>query len=305
MGDKRLIFSDGRPRLRHVRAAGQLVDRALRPGRAGRAWEGADLALRRDRPRCRLPRGLLPAPPEQLAIYADAGLRFFKLGEQARVDLAAFELAGKARASQRNVLSRGAREGLAVEFVEPAAVPPLLDALKAVSDAWLKERGGGGESLLARRLRPGLRRLAAGRGDADGGRDRRLRDADGGSGREETAIDLMRHVEAIPNVGMEFLFLRICEMLKAEGWHWFDLGMAPLSGFSESEAAPAWHRVGRAIYEQGVFSYNFKGLRGFKSKLQPEWRPRYLAIAGGANPALVLLDATRLIARSARDGREG
>ena len=90
---------------------------------------------------------------------------------------------------------------------------------------------------------------------------------------------------------MEFLFLRICEMLKAEGWHWFDLGMAPLSGFSESEAAPAWHRVGRAIYEQGVRSYNFKGLRGFKSKLQPDWRPRYLAVGGGASPALVLLDA--------------
>ena len=31
-------------------------------------------------------------------------------------------------------------------------------------------------------------------------------------------------------------------------------------------------------------SYNFKGLRGFKSKLQPDWRPRYLAVAGGSQP---------------------
>jgi phosphatidylglycerol lysyltransferase len=46
-------------------------------------------------------------------------------------------------------------------------------------------------------------------------------------------------------------------------------------------------------------------LRGFKSKLQPEWRPRYLAVAGGANPALVLLDATRLIGRGRREGRRG
>ena len=100
---------------------------------------------------------------------------------------------------------------------------------------------------------------------------------------------------------MEFLFLRLCEMLKAEGCRWFDLGMAPLSGLSASEAAPFWHRLGRAIYEEGVPSYNFKGLRGFKSKLQPDWRPRYLAVAGGASPALVLLDATRLIGRAPKE----
>ena len=97
---------------------------------------------------------------------------------------------------------------------------------------------------------------------------------------------------------MEFLFLRLCEILKAEGCRWFDLGMAPLSGLSASEAAPFWHRLGGAIYEEGVPSYNFKGLRGFKSKLQPVWRPRYLAIAGGGSPALLLLDATRLIGRA-------
>ena len=70
---------------------------------------------------------------------------------------------------------------------------------------------------------------------------------------------------------------------------------------SASEAAPFWHKLGRAIYEEGVPSYNFKGLRSFKSKLQPVWRPRYLAVAGGASPALVLLDATRLIGRGPKE----
>ena len=31
--------------------------------------------------------------------------------------------------------------------------------------------------------------------------------------------------------------------------------------------------------------------------LKPVWRPRYLAVARGAAPALVLIDATRLISR--------
>ena len=305
MGDKRLLLStDGRAFVMYGRQGNSWIA-LYDPVGPVDAWEGLIWRFVETARNAGCRAAFYQVAPERLAIYADAGLRFFKLGEQARVDLSSFELTGKARASQRNVLSRGAREGLAVELVEPAAVPPLLDALEAVSDAWLRERGG---------VEKGFSLGAFDRAYVASQRVAVMRMSDeivafatlmAGSGREETAIDLMRHVEAIPNVGMEFLFLRICEMLKDEGWHWFDLGMAPLSGFSESEAAPAWHRVGRAIYEQGVFSYNFKGLRGFKSKLQPEWRPRYLAIAGGANPALVLLDATRLIDRSARDGREG
>ncbi|MFO1207838.1 MAG: bifunctional lysylphosphatidylglycerol flippase/synthetase MprF [Amaricoccus sp.] len=241
--------------------------------------------------------------PELLALYADAGLRFYKLGEQARVDLAAFDLVGGKRAGQRNVLSRGAREGLVVDVLEPAAVPAVIDRLAEISAAWLAARGGGEKSFslgafdrdYVASQRCAVLRL--------GGEPVAFATLMGTAENEETAIDLMRHVEEIPNVAMEFLFLRLCEILKAEGCRWFDLGMAPLSGLSASEAAPFWHRLGRAIYEEGVPSYNFKGLRGFKSKLQPVWRPRYLAVAGGGSPALLLLDATRLIGRPPRETR--
>ena len=120
---------------------------------------------------------------------------------------------------------------------------------------------------------------------------------------EEVAVDLMRHVEDMPSIGMEFLFLRLAEILKAEGVRWFSLGMAPLAGMSSSEAAPRWQKLGAALFEQGVPSYNFKGLRSFKDKLKPVWRPRYLAVAGGAAPALVLIDAARLIGRGAKEDR--
>ncbi len=241
------------------------------------------------------------ATPEQLALYADAGLRFYKLGEQARVDLAAFDLAGGRRAGHRNVLSRGARDGLAVEILEPRDVAPHLATLAAISARWLAARGGGEKSFSLGAFDPGYvaaQRIALMRLNGEIIAFTTLMATAVG---EETASDLMRHVDPIPNVAMEFLFLRLCEMLKAEGCRWFDLGMAPLSGMSNSEAAPLWHRLGGAIYEEGVPSYNFKGLRGFKSKLQPEWRPRYLAISGAASPALVLFDATRLIGRAPKE----
>ena len=235
--------------------------------------------------------------PENLALYADAGLQFYKMGEEARVDLAAFDLKGGARAGQRNILSRGARDGLEVEILPAAAVPPLMDRLRAISDDWLAERGAAEKGFSLGAFDPGF---------VAGGRVAVLRMGttvlafatllETGTG-HEVAVDLMRHDRRMPNIGMEFLFIRLCEILKDEGVRWFSLGMAPLSGLSASEAAPAWQRVGNAVFEKGVSSYNFKGLRSFKEKLKPVWRPRYLAVARGAAPALVLIDATRLISR--------
>jgi phosphatidylglycerol lysyltransferase len=300
-GDKRLMFSaDGRAFVMYGRQGGSwiaLFDPVgpveLWPELIWRFVETARAAGGRA--------GFYQIAPEQLALYADAGLRFYKLGEEARVDLAAFDLRGGHRAGQRNVLSRGAREGLAVEILGPDAVPAVLDELAAVSAAWLAARGAPEKSFSVgafRRAYVASQRVAVLRWNGGIVGFATLMTTDVG---EEATVDLMRHVPGIPNGAMEFLFLRLCEVLKADGCRWFSLGMAPLAGLSESAAAPVWHRLGRALYEQGVPSYNFKGLRGFKAKLQPIWRPRYLAVSGGAGPARVLLDAARLIGR--KEGR--
>ena len=239
--------------------------------------------------------------PEQLALYADAGLRFYKLGEQARVDLEGFSLAGGKKSGWRNTLSRGVREGLSVEILAPEDVPAVIERMRRISDHWLAERGAGEKSFSLGAFKTGYvcqQPCAVMRSGEDIVAFATLMTTSVG---EEVAIDLMRHLDGMPNIAMEFLFLRLCEILKERGVRWFDLGMAPLSGFTESEAAPLWHRLGRAIYEEGVPSYNFKGLRSFKNKLQPEWRPRYLAVAGGAAPAIVLLDATRLVGRRPKE----
>ncbi len=41
--------------------------------------------------------------------------------------------------------------------------------------------------------------------------------------------------------------------------------------------------------------YGFSGLRRFKSKFAPTWRPRYLVAPGGMHLPAALLDVTRLI----------
>ena len=76
--------------------------------------------------------------------------------------------------------------------------------------------------------------------------------------------------------------------------------MAPLSGLEEHQLAPAWHKLGRLVQRYGEDFYHFAGLRKFKDKFAPVWRPRYLAAPGGFSLAGALFDATNLISGRAR-----
>ncbi len=82
---------------------------------------------------------------------------------------------------------------------------------------------------------------------------------------------------------------------RAQHYQWFSLGMAPLSGLEEHALAPAWHKLGRMVQRYGETFYPFEGLRKYKEKILPVWRPRYLAAPGGLGMAGALLDVTSLI----------
>jgi phosphatidylglycerol lysyltransferase len=122
---------------------------------------------------------------------------------------------------------------------------------------------------------------------------------------EELSVDLMRHASTAPNSVMDFLFVEMMLWGKAQGYRWFNLGMAPLSGLEAHRLAPAWHKVGRLIYRYGENFYNFEGLRQYKEKFLPEWRPRYLAAPGGLAQPRVLLDVTSLISGGLVDAVHG
>ncbi len=80
------------------------------------------------------------------------------------------------------------------------------------------------------------------------------------------------------------------------GYQRLSLGMAPLSGFAPSSLAPLWHRLGAFVYEHGEALYGFQGLRAFKEKFHPRWRPRYLAYEGGLALPRILADVSALVA---------
>jgi phosphatidylglycerol lysyltransferase len=238
--------------------------------------------------------------PQRLPLYIDLGLHLSKLGEEARVPLRSFSLEGGARADLRQAHRRAIRDGAVFEMIGRAGVPAILPQLRSVSDAWLAEKktaekrfslGFFAESYIAH-FDVGVVRF--------GGTVVAFANLWRG-GSTELSVDLMRYNDAAPKGVVDFMLIECMLWGKSQGFEWFNLGMAPLSGLEEHALAPAWHKLGRMVQRYGETFYNFEGLRRFKEKFDPVWRPRYLAAPDGFAMAGALLDVTAVISGGVRN----
>ena len=228
--------------------------------------------------------------------YADFGLTFVKLGEAARVDLQRFTLEGPEASGFRKVIRRLEKDGCTFRVVQAADVPPLLDQLEIVSNNWREQKAAAEKGFsLGFFDREYLARFPVGVVEREQ-RVQAFANIWPGPGKYELSIDLMRYHQEAPNGVMETLFVHLMNWGKAEGYQWFALGMAPMSGFEKSAVAPLWTRMGMLLYEHGEAIYNFQGLRAFKEKFNPLWVPHYLAYPGGFTLPRVLADAAALVA---------
>ena len=235
-----------------------------------------------------------------LPLYLDLGLVFLKLGQEARVALPDFKLEGKRRENLRHGRNKLIKQGFAVRILEPSEVTAFMPRLREISDLWLADKkahekrfslGYFDEAYVART------RVAVAIGpDADIMAFANLWETEG---REEVSIDLMRYDPASPRGVMDLLFAELMLWGREQGYRWFNLGVAPLSGLESHPLAPRWHKIGTAIFHLGEEFYNFEGLYHYKAKFDPDWRPRYLASPPGLSVPIILLTVTRLIAGGA------
>jgi phosphatidylglycerol lysyltransferase len=231
-----------------------------------------------------------------LHVYADFGLTFVKLGEEAKVDLTVFTLNGGEAAKYRKVLRRLEKEGGSFRVLAPVDVPPVMDQLRAVSDDWLTAKASAekgfslgffDEAYVSRFPVAVIERS---------GRVLAFANIWSGPHREELSIDLMRYHRDAPANVMEALLVHLMQWGHAQGYRTFVLGMAPLSGFENSAVASLWNRLGAFFYEHGESIYNFQGLRAYKEKFNPIWEPHYLAYPGGLRLPRIMADVSALVA---------
>ena len=233
---------------------------------------------------------------ERLPLYIDLGLTPLKIGEEARVPLSNFDLQGGARADLRQSHRRAERDGAVFEVLAAESYESLLPALRRISDNWLEEKataekrfsvGAFDETYIGRFAIAIVRHEGAPVAFANlwttGTKD-------------ELSIDLMRFGSGAPRSTMDFLITELMLWGRAQGYRWFNLGMAPLAGLEEHPLAPSWHRIGNFVFRHGEHFYNFDGLRRYKAKFEPVWEPKYLVSPGGwLVVPRILIDVSRLI----------
>lgn len=245
---------------------------------------------------------------QTLDLYTNLGMTFLKLGEEARVPLATFSLEGASRRGLRHSHNKVARSNYTFRIVPAEQVSDLLDSLKRVSDAWLQEKNtrekgfslGFFDPAYISQCPVALVQGPQTRSDAFGNPN----NAEGiaafanlwqGAGKQELSIDLMRHLPSCPEGIMDYLLIELMQWGRQEGYQWFNLGMAPLSGLENRALAPLWSKAGNLVFRLGEHFYNFQGLRQYKEKFDPEWRPKYLACRGGLALPRILTNIASLI----------
>ncbi|MFJ8066958.1 bifunctional lysylphosphatidylglycerol flippase/synthetase MprF [Psychrobacillus sp. NPDC096426] len=226
------------------------------------------------------------------------GYDFFKLGEEALVNLPSFDLVGKKMKNLRANKNKLEREGYRFQVIQPPHSDEFLAKLKPISDDWLEGRKEKGFSLgwfnpsylqsvpialvtdEAAQIVAFCNIIPAYDGD------------------KVVSVDLMRYGSNAPNATMDYMFIKLFEWYKEENYETFNLGMAPLANVGLSKYSFLTEKIAYQIFLYGHAVYHFKGLKMFKEKYADGWEPKYLAMRKKASLPIAMAQVSLLIARS-------
>ncbi len=214
---------------------------------------------------------------DRQSMYIDMGLALSKIGEEARVWLREFSLESNRHSSLREAVNAVRECGAELEIVAKESVPSIMVELRRVSDSWLADKctnekrfsiGSFSEEYIANfdcavvRINGVIVAFA------------NLWPAAAG---KEIAVDLMRYDPSAPRGIMDYLFAETMLWARNTSHQWFNLGMASCEASERQALEPLWQKLDNVICGHGDNFYDMKGLRAFKDKFNPSWRPCYLA----------------------------
>ena len=181
-------------------------------------------------------------------------------------------------------------------MIEADAVPAIMDDLRRVSDDWLNAKAGAekgfsmgffDEAYLSRFPVAVIERA---------GRIVAFANMWLGPDGEEMCVDLMRYHRDAPTSVMEALFVHLFGWGKAQGYHWFALGMAPLSGFEPSPVAPLWSRLGVVSLQARRSAVSLPGAARLQREVQSRVGAALSRVSRGLRLPRILADVSALIA---------
>jgi phosphatidylglycerol lysyltransferase len=233
---------------------------------------------------------------KNLSMYHDNGYYFFKLGEEAIVDLQSFEMTGSNRRSFRNTLKRFEKDGFVFEVVQPPFDDAFLDELELISQEWLGKRNEMGFSIgwfnrsyLQKAPIAIVKNISS--NEIIAFVSLMYRDPQ----KDIIGIDLMRFKDVVPNSTMDFIFTQLLVHFKENGYNHFSFGLAPLAKVGSAPKSHWTEKIAHFVSKHGKLIYSFEGLRKFKDKFDPDWEPRYLAYPQLMSLPALLIEISLLV----------
>ena len=192
------------------------------------------------------------ADEDHLPLYVDLGLDVLHLGDEARVALADFSIDGPHRVCRRQTCASLEERGYLFEVLPQEAVSKQIPALRVVSEAWLGAANSWDRSDCSG---PAESRFSLGYFDprylscfpvATIRRETRIlafANLWTAAGKEELAADLVRFLPESPEGILDYLLVRSMQWAREEGYRWFNLGVAPITGPRDQRLAPFETRI--------------------------------------------------------------
>lgn len=219
-----------------------------------------------------------------LKIYEKYGFESQKIGEEAIVDIQKFNQNVANNKYFRHISNKFTKQGFFCEILQPPHNDSVLARLREISDDWLKVPGRGERGFMMgyfsdayiQQCTVMVVRDAAGTMQAF---VNQLPTYDA----EEANYDFLRHTrKSLGNIN-DFLMVNFIAYLKSAGYKKLNMGLCPLSGLDQDTVSDPGllDNLLNLVYSNSSRFYSFKGLRRFKEKYEPEWRPRYIVYQGG------------------------
>ncbi len=210
--------------------------------------------------------------PAEASAARSLGWRVLKIAEEAMIDPQIWSTEGSSRRQLRRHLRHAEQAGITIESAKQAL--PLIE-MAEVNAAWTqKNRRERGFSMgrFAPELLGQQQVFLAYSGN------RLIAFASFHTSARDWSLDLVRHIDGIPDGTMHLLLVSAIESCRAKGIGRLSLAAAPAAGETLARLIPA-----KALAP---------GLRRFKQSFAPTWEPRYLCTSGN----LTLIRAAAIVA---------
>lgn len=229
-----------------------------------------------------------------MSLYHSFGNQFFKLGEEAVIDLNEFTISGKKKRGLRATLNKLDDLKYTFEVIEPPFTQALITDLKTISDEWLADKkemhfsvGSFNESYLSKAP------IAI------------IKDSDGliiafctlmpTYYKGTISVDLIRWKPDCTLPLMDGLYLNMLLWSQKQNYQHFNMGMATLSNVGQLPYSFYGERIAGRVFEHFNGLYRFQGLRKYKEKFNPNWEPRFLVYRKRHSLWLSMIKVMRVI----------